>query len=146
MKQQIGWFVLKEDTEYRNTFEFAAWYEDVLVKAGRYPVIVHDYQVNEEGRVDGFIGSVYVTMPGTVVRDYFAAHYCGVPISDYDDYKNAGKPSQYTMHVYMYNLAADVLNGGGKYELFPEYEAREIHFVSDIDGRELTTHGIFKIA
>ena len=44
MTKQIGWFILKEDTVFTNTFECAAWYEMVSVKAGRYPMMVIDYK------------------------------------------------------------------------------------------------------
>ncbi len=142
MNKQIGWFHLGLDTVYRNSFEFAAWYEDVEVKAGRYPIEVIDYSEDSSHRVNGYIGSAYVTMPGTIVSDYFASHYCGVPISDYDTNKNAGKESSHTMHVYLYELASSVLYGTEFIELLPEYEAREIKFT--YGGQEDTTQGIFR--
>lgn len=145
MTKQIGYFHLAQDTVFRNTFEFAAWYEDVNVKAGKYPIEVTDYRESarhEGNEVDGYIGSAYVTMPGTIVSDYFASHYFGMPISDYDTQKNAGKKSMYRMHVYLYEMAHDMLDGSKEYELFPEYEAREIHFT--YDGEKGTTYGLFR--
>lgn len=144
-KTQIGLFHLKEDKEFTNTFEFAAWYEKVLVPAGTYPMNVYGLKFNDrtEGReVDGHIGGGYIDMEGTIVSDYFAAHYFGVPVSDYDEFKNAGKPSNYAYFAYMYEIADSILNDPDTpYELFPQYEAREIHF--EYDGEQHTTHGIF---
>lgn len=144
VKKQIGWFNLALDTVYRNDFEFAAWYEEVEVKAGRYPIEVYDYREDSNHEVEGHIRSAYVTMPGTIVSDYFAGHYCGVPISGYDTGKNAGKESSHTMQTYLYDLASSVLDGTDFIELLPEYEAREIKFT--YDGKEHVTHGIFRKA
>jgi len=150
MKKQIGWFHLKEDTEFDNTYECAAWYERVLVKAGKYPVVVYDYREKEREdgvEVDGHIGSAYVIMDGTITSDYFGAMFCGVPVGTYDNKQNAGKESSYSMHSYLYGIADAILNKNeiymrkGEWELFPEYEAREIKF--EYDGEEHTTHGIF---
>ena len=142
MKTTIGYFNLKEDTVFTNLFSFAAWYEHVLVKAGKYPLEVHNFTVNEQGEVRGYISSAYVTMPGVVTDDYFAAHCCGVPVSDYDGKKNAGKLSAYTAQHYLYEIADSVLHEKDSlFELLPEYEAREIHFT--YQGNEETTHGIF---
>lgn len=143
MNKQVGWFHLKEDTIYTNTFEFAAWYEKVLIPAGRYPVEIIDYH-EENCRVRGHINSAYITMTGTIVSDYFAAHFCGVPVSDYDTSKNVEEESTHTTSIYLYDLAEDILKGNSSYELYPEYEAKEINFVSWYDGKEKTTHGIFK--
>lgn len=142
MKKQIGWFILDRDTIFRNEFEFAAWYENVMVKAGKYPVEVIDYSESNRHQVEGHISSAYITMPGTTVSDYFASHFCGVPISDYDTTKNAGAKSSHTAHTYLYAMASSILNGKPEYELLPEYEAREIRFT--YDGEEHITHGIFR--
>ena len=67
MSKQIGWFILKEDYEFENTFECAAWYERVKVKAGRYPMAVPDYATRptEDGRkVSGHIDMIGVNLPG----------------------------------------------------------------------------------
>lgn len=146
---QIGWYTLKEDKVFRNTFECAAWYEDVLVKAGRYLVIVYDFRILKHdnskynNRVEGHIGGTYTHMDGTIVSDEFGARYFGIPIGDYDDGKNAGKPSSHSMMAYMYEVADSVLNDpDSPWELFPEFEAREIH--GEWDGEPYTTHSIYK--
>ena len=151
-KTQIGWFHLKADKVFRNTFEFAAWYEDVLVPAGKYPIFVYGLNVRQSNdpmfnrRLSGKHDSnmTYTFMDGTITSDYFAAHYFGVPISDYDKYKNAGKPSSYHAMWYMYEIAASILNDPDTpYELLPQYEARAVTFVSSINGHEITTHNLF---
>ena len=138
---QIGWFNLKEDMVFTNTFECAAWYENVLVKAGKYPVEVYDLKWMDDGRIDFSCHGVYTTMHGTIVSDYFAALYCGVPVSDrpYDTTKNAGKEAEH--HDYRYTY--DVTEEAG-FELFPEYEIREIKYISSFDGEERITHEIYK--
>jgi hypothetical protein len=146
---QIGWFHLRNDKEFTNTYECAAWYENVMVKAGRYPVMVYDYRLQErkEGReVDGFIGSAYTYLSGIITSDYFGALFCGVPVGHYDGSKNIGKEGSHSMHSYLYSIASSILNEpDSPWELFPEYEAKEIHFISCIDGRECKTHGIFVV-
>lgn len=144
MKKQIGWYNLKEDKVFYNTFECAAWYEEVMVPAGKYPIDVIDYKVEKDGKIYGYIDSAYVTMEGTILSDEFGSRFCGVPVGTYDNKKNAGKKSSHTMHVYLYSLAKHILDVDNEWELLPEYEAREINFVSSFDGREITTHGVFK--
>lgn len=145
---QIGWYTLKADKIFRNTYECAAWYEDVLVKAGKYPVFVYDFRVLDHqdpifnGRIEGHIGGTYTHMDGTVVSDDFGARFFGVPVGSYDSTKNAGKPSGHSMMTYMYEVADSVLNDQeSPWELLPDYEARAIH--GEWDGKPYTTHGIY---
>lgn len=140
---QIGWYILKEDRVFRNDYECAAWYEDVLVKAGRYPVEVYDLRFYDDGRIDHSCGGAYVSMDGEIVSDYFATMYCGVPVGKpYDTTKNKGKRSEHHGYWYLYDIAHKILDGDTEFELLPEYEPREIHF--EYNGEEHVTHGIFK--
>lgn len=146
---QIGWYTLKADKVFRNTYECAAWYEDVLVKAGKYPVLVYDLRVlkheNPEfnGKIEGHIGGTYTNMEGTVVSDEFGARFFGVPVGNYDNRRNAGKTTSHSMMFYMYEVADSVLNDPEScWELFPDYEARAIH--GEWDGKPFTSHGIYK--
>lgn len=150
--KQIGWFNLKEDKVFTNTYECAAWYENVKVPAGRYPIVVYDYKVMHfedearkrfNGEIDCHIGSAYISMDGIITSDEFGARFCGVPVGSYDNHQNTGKCSSHTMHVYLYSLADSVLNDPETpYELLPEYRAEEERFVSSFDGKEFTTHCI----
>lgn len=155
MKKQIGWFILHEDTEFTNTYECAAWYENVFVKAGRYPMEVPDYRIlhNEWGNeVYGHINMIGVVLPGVITSDEFGARFYGVPIGSYDNYKNKGKESSYYFRQYLYGVASAILHPKDSlytsekytYELFPEYEAKNIKFISDFDGKEVNTWGIFE--
>ena len=138
---QIGWFNLKEDKVFTdNGYECAAWHQDVLVKAGKYPVEVYDLAWEKDGRISFRCHGVYTMMHGTIVSDYFQSMYCGVPIGKpYDSTKNAGKEADYHDYRYTYMITED-----DGFELFPEYEIREIKFVSCVDGEERTTHEIYK--
>ena len=146
---QIGWFTLKEDTIFRNTFECAAWYEDVLVKAGRYPVEVYELHVREHtdakynGRLEVSVNSAYVGMEGIIVSDYFGGQYFGVPIGSYDSNKNAGNPSVHTMSPYLYMIAESIFNEAeSPWELLPEFEAREV--CGEWDGVPFKSYAIYK--
>ena len=139
---QIGWFNLPEDKVYQNTFECAAWCENVLVKAGRYPVEVYDLAWEKDGRISFSCHGVYVQMHGTIVSDYFPALYCGVPVSDrpYDEKKNAGKETE--VHDYLYTYMVTEEDG---FELFPEYEIRASEYIA-FDGEKRKTHDIYRRA
>ena len=147
MKKQIGWYNLKEDRIFQNTYECAAWFENILVKAGKYPVEVTDYQEikRDDGIViDGHCKGVYVSLPGTITSDEFGARFCGMPVSDYDQKKNAGQPGRHILSSYLFSVAESILsNPDTPWELFPEYEAKEYSFTSPLDGREIKTHGIY---
>lgn len=150
MTKQIGWFILKQDTEFQNTYECAAWYENVLVKAGRYPMEVPDYRVDKDGEVHGHIDMIGVSLPGIITSDEFGARFCGVPVGYYDNSQNKGKESSHYFRQYLYSVANAILHPEGSlytsdkytYELLPEYEARDINFT--YNGEEHTTWGVFE--
>lgn len=112
-------------------------------------MFVHDFRILKNdnpafnNRVDGHIGGAYINMGGTIVSDEFGARFFGMPIGDYDNSKNAGKPSSHTMMTYLFSIADSVLNNpNSPFELLPEYEARAIQ--SEWKGETLTTHAIYK--
>jgi hypothetical protein len=145
---QIGWRIVKEDFVGRNTYECAAWFEDVAIMAGRYPLYgeVHwEYDRNNGSSVCMNEIKSYPTsvkMEGIITGDYFGSLFCGVPISTYDHQKNVGKSSEYFECAYAYNIAESILKGNGEYELLPGFEAQEVKFTSTFDGLEHTTHKI----
>lgn len=150
-KTQIGWLVVDASQKIHNAgFSYAAWWEDIAVEPSKYPVYVYDLTFRPDGEMQerGTPGACYAELPGVVIADYFASHYFGVPVGDYDTRQNAGKSSSYTVHGYLYNVAMELLgceilpNPYGHYELFPEYESREIRFT--YDGEQHTTYGIFR--
>ena len=115
----IGYSIIHEDTVMiNNGFECAAWYEEILVKKGKYPIIAYN-----ERRWDG-----YIQYDGEIVSDYFGSLFCGVPIGTYDCKKNAGKKTYYHPHIYGFMLAKCILendghNFGGTYK--QSYELAE---------------------
>lgn len=144
MKKQIGWYTVKESEIFTNLFECAAWYEDVLVQPGRYELFSDVYSVRDDGKIECWANSAYALLHGTIVSDDFGARFFGMPLGNYDHSKNAGKPSSHTVRPYLYGVAESVLtNADTPYELLTEYEARKIIFKSPIDGKTLTTYGIF---
>ena len=140
--KQIGWYHLKEDTvKCNNGYECAAWYENIAVKAGKYPITVHNYKIDKENEIHGHVDSAYVSMPGIIVDDYFGSLFCGVPVGTYDCKRNEGKESTYHFSSYLFMVAEAILEGSDEWELLPEYEARKIEF--EYDGEKHFTHGIF---
>ena len=147
MKFQIGYYVVKKRTVFQNQFETAAWYENIAVEPGKYPLYAERFRYNEAERkednvIDGFI---LFQLPGVIESDNFQTLFHGCPVgSCYDTSKNAGKPGQYLGQTYPFLVAGEIIiNPDGdenrKYELFPEYEAITKTFVSTIDGKKVTT-------
>ena len=135
MTKQIGWYNLKEDKVFTNYTQWAAWFEDVEVKAGRYPVVVVDYRINESdidifnGSVDGHISSVYVKMDGVIVGGY--------------DGNTVGKESVHNMQCYMYNVCDSIMDDPETpCELLPEYEVREGTFFNHFTNADSTVRKI----
>lgn len=126
---QIGWYHLREDKVFHNNqFETAAWYENIAVKAGKYPVYVYDIRFDESGRMHGHIDSAFVCFDGVIVDDYFGTLFCGVPIGEYDTEKNKGNKASYSQHWYLYDIGDSRFDDANSpFELFPEYEARETY-------------------
>lgn len=143
MRTQIGWYNLNESRTFTNSFETAAWYEEVRVPAGRYPVYVYDARFRDDGELTCRSPEMaYVPMDGVIESDYFGSLFFGVPISHYDTAQNVGKASTTSVDKRLYELAKDVLSGSTDWELLPEYEARRIDF--EYDGEPHHTWGIFK--
>lgn len=142
IRTQIGWYTVKEDHEGVNEdFETACFYENVMVHAGRYPITIPDMRVFDNGCIES--NFAYVACDATTISDYFPSLFCGTPIGHYDETQNAGRKSWYRITLRLYNLARMILDGCEDFELLPEYEAREIKFVSSYDGKECTTTEIF---
>lgn len=158
----IGTFhLLKDRTFCDRGYACAAWYENIYVKAGDYPLYIHNYTERERDggiRVGCWKGVEmgYVALNGVTTDADFGARFCGVPVGGDNSDRYIGRESCYHWSSYLYSIADDVLHNNGEYrewgedepyariELNPEYEAREIHFISNYDGKELTTHGIYK--
>jgi hypothetical protein len=75
---QVGWFNLREARTFRTSFECAAWFRDVRVEAGRYPV--YAYTTLMSSREFRFGHSLYADATGTVTGASFMALYAGSQI------------------------------------------------------------------
>ena len=129
-KVQIGWYYQrKEEVVCYAGYECAAWYENINLTPGRYPIMVDDYS-EWKGEVRGRRACIIVD--GTVVNDYFGSLFCGMPIGSYDSTKNKGKPSLYDKGGYLYSIARCAYVDPD-FEIFPEYEIREKQFYVDYD-------------
>jgi len=109
MKRTIGTIEVAQDVVLHfQGYETAAWWEDVNVAAGSYPV---QGEVDAQGKVKDL---VFFGLPGTVVADYFRSLWGGMPMGqDYDRTQNAGKPSSYRGSLYLH-ASHGLLNGGGQ--------------------------------
>ena len=121
---QIGWFTLDHDEVFTNHYETAAWYEDVLVPAGKYPIHAYDVRYIADGWMASHCNSAYISMKGTIVSDCFVSLFCGVPISGYDGEKNKGNPANTSEMVGLDTIAKAVLTNDPRYELLPEFIAK----------------------
>ena len=139
----MGYAVLLEDKVYhRADFETAAWYENVLIKAGKYPVYT-DYNPNGYNRFDAVI-----CYSGEIVSDYFGTLFYGSPVGTYDCKKNAGRHSDFTLWTYSFMFGEAVLHPDGeryfadRYELAPGFSVEKERYVSSVDGEEYETYRI----
>lgn len=111
MVHHIGWLVAKEDFEHCDRgYECAAWYENIAVKkGGRFPLLAttrKEYNSEKNEYVEYDIDNVYTILDGTVTSDEFGSRFCGVPVGNYDNSKNAGKASTHHMNWRGYEFAA----------------------------------------
>jgi len=137
-KIQIGWYYQrKEEVVCYAGYECAAWYENIKLTPGKYPMFADDDRV-WKGRI--CCRDVNIMVDGTVVSDDFGTRYFGMPIGEYDHTKNKGKPSRYDKGGYSYMVAENAY-GNPDYEIFPEYEIREEQFYVDYD---MEYHSLFE--
>lgn len=129
---QIGWHNLPEDSlMVNNTFQYAADFEELHVKAGRYPIVVYEPRIETDGRLTSATPcGAYILYEGTAVRSSYA--------------NSIGKPSSYHPFYYMFQLADAVAANPDEFQLFPEYRVRKSGFASRYDGRTIVTHDIYK--
>ena len=97
-RQVIGSFELKVATEFTNrSYECADWWKTILVPAGTYEVVRYLNHID-------YI--YYVSLPGTIVRDYFGARLGATSLA-YDVNQNSGKPSAYSLSMYSFQAEKD---------------------------------------
>ena len=86
-----GTYRVPETTVFRYAgYECAAWWKDIQVETGEYPV----YCFLEASTLH-----FTVDLPGVIVADNFQSLYCGNRIgAAYDETQNAGKPASYSIY------------------------------------------------
>lgn len=136
----IGYCVLTQSHTFRRTFETAAWYEDVLVAPGTYPVMGH---FDARGVLTSYPQAT-IYLPGIVTASDFTSQFGGVPYGNQKD-KNVGQESSYLFSAYGYDMARFFAVGGypesAQYHLLPGFvlESAPAHYD---DGREFTRYSI----
>lgn len=141
---QIGWAIYPEDKEERDAgYECAAWYEDYLVKAGKYPIYAkHDYHERDR-RYERSINynSILITVEGVITGDNFSSYFCGNMIApNYD--KHVGEKTTKYHRPYDFMLAEMIQQG--KAELLPEYVVEDCEFYSEYDKCNKTVKHIIR--
>jgi hypothetical protein len=107
---QVGTFKVSEKAIFRNaSYECAAWWQDVEVEAGEYPVYVSFSDKHPEW--------FSVSLPGVVVEDNFIALWGGMPISKYDTKQNAGKAATHSLQNRCYNVFKSVAMGDSAWKI-----------------------------
>ena len=94
---RVGAATLDEDTIFTDTsFECAAWYRKVMVRAGEFPIVTDP---------DSYSGNRRIVLVGTIEEDYFQSLNHGMPIGhDYDRLCNYGKLADLSLNTYDYQL------------------------------------------
>ena len=94
---KCGVYIVPERvTVHKADFECAAWWQDITLEAGPYPVFA-----------DMRGGTLWfsVEIPGIIAADYFQSLVCGRAIgAAYDTAKNAGQTTSYRVSVRDYQV------------------------------------------
>jgi hypothetical protein len=111
---QVGWFNLREAQTFRRSYECAAWFEDVRVEAGRYPVYAYP-----NAREQSLGHTLYPEANGTIAGASFQALWAGMPIRGARDRgpDSVGREAKAPIHLATYALHPLVEDG--RLELLP---------------------------
>lgn len=133
----IGTVTVNHDTEmHNNQFEYAGSFENLLVKAGTYPIYAYEKDLvkTKDGKV--MLGwRNYIGYEGTVLEGNIG--------------NKVGSQSSYHLMIYNYSLA-DCFTEGRRcdkyhdetYDLWHEWGIVLDDFVSSIDGRRIFTKDV----
>ncbi len=94
-RQVIGTYQLSKDREYNESYEVAAWWSKLLVKAGDYEITTNGYYA-------------FVKLPGVIVSKYTPGLYGGVAFGStpqYEKHKDVGNESSHMVMPYLYSAA-----------------------------------------
>lgn len=103
---QIGTYVVPKPTEFENTFEFAAWFQKVLVPAGEYPAYA---TLQDDQRINDSNG-ITAKLPGTVVSSDFSSYF-GSMICHKQVNEDVGQPANAFARTYTHAVAHSILTG-----------------------------------
>lgn len=138
----IGKLVLEKDQEFTKTYECAAWFKRVLVKAGAYDLI-GVYKKNEYSswhNITGEFERVYAELPGLVTGSNFSSYFCGNMIGNGKFNEDVGKEDSYYWTTQAYSLAHTILRKEHRdwtIELDDKTLAVEYPFMTEYNGWEL---------
>lgn len=144
-KVQIGWYILENDTEMRDAgYECAAWYEDYLVKAGKYPVYgKHNYHERDRRYTREInYNSLVIVLKGVITGDDFSSYFCGNLVAEKSN-QHIGEEVTKTLRPYDFTFI-DMVEAG-KAELLPDYEIGQKTFYSTIDNKNHTIRKIQRV-
>ena len=146
---QIGTLILNNDKVFTdNGYECAAWFQNVAVKAGKYPVFVDSKEIWDDGRVYGN-ARVSAELPGVVGDNYFGSMLCGVPVGTYDGSERTGKDSSYWWEVYAFMFSEWVSTGAVKdgisLELADGFEVKVGSRYSTVYEKEMPDYDLYKV-
>lgn len=132
-KYLVGYTTIEKDrVMHNNQFSYAASYEELLVKAGKYPIYVYENDLQDYGdRI--IVKSARYGYTGTVVE----SNVGGKP----------GQETRYDLYTYGYSLAEEFLNGyrtlgfgtieRDGMDLCPEWGLNIADFISSYDGKRV---------
>lgn len=142
---KIGFFELKEDKVFRNTYETAAWHQDILVSSGIYPIYGEVKNTDLTPRMSpGQIEdtSLFSKLEGRVVSSDFSSLFFGNTIAQKIN-ENVGEQSVHVVNPYAHSIALSIIKGEEtKFKLNDDFHARKSYYVQD--GKVEYTGGIFK--
>jgi hypothetical protein len=98
--RQVGTLRIRTDKVFRQHSEYAAWWTDIRVPAGVYPILSRPE--NKE-----WVGAA---LPGVITDEANAPHLGGVAVGP-DRKDRAGKPATYHWSIRAYELAKIILEG-----------------------------------
>ncbi len=107
-REQIGVATLAEAKTQRRLLEVAAWFEDVTIPAGEYPITAG---VEQRGKV--IENSVRIELAGTITASAFPSLFGGLPVGSGIVDANSGRPSEFVACPYASWLAKAIVEKRG---------------------------------
>lgn len=126
--RRVGTLRVPEARIFRRNSEFAAWWTDIRVTPGTYPLLWTN---------QGY-GWVSAALPGVVVDESNASHFGGVAMG-VSHRRNIGKPETYHWGIRDYELARTMLEGSDpNIKLDPGVKAERVEGTGS-DGKSYHT-------